>query len=394
MSHLKMKDLDLNDKTILIRVDFNVPIKDGKVLNDDRVKAVLPTIRLAAQSAKKIILMSHLGRPIEGEPINEQVEASLLPIAKHLSSLLGCDVPVIDNYLNAPELIEQNPAQTLLLENVRINEGEKSNLDSLARKYAELCDLFVMDAFGTAHRAQASTHGVARYAPVACAGPLLAAELQALEKSLSNPTRPLMAIVGGSKVSTKLQVLESLATKVDKLILGGGIANTFLAACGVNVGRSLYEKDFLESARKIMGLTFVPLPSDVVTAKSFSKEAMAEEKVLSDIEDDDIVMDVGPETRSHFSDLIREMNTVIWNGPLGVFEFPQFAKGTESIALAVAKSGGFSIAGGGETVTAIDHFSVRDKISYISTGGGAFLEYVQGIKLPAVQILEEKVIGM
>ena len=394
MSHLKMKDLDLNDKTILIRVDLNVPIKDGKVLNDDRVKAVLPTIRLAAQSAKKIILMSHLGRPIEGQPINEQVEASLLPIAKHLSSLLGCDVPVIDNYLNAPELIEQNPAQTLLLENVRINEGEKSNLDSLARKYAELCDLFVMDAFGTAHRAQASTHGVARYAPVACAGPLLAAELQALEKSLSNPTRPLMAIVGGSKVSTKLQVLESLATKVDKLILGGGIANTFLAACGVNVGRSLYEKDFLKSAREIMGLTFVPLPSDVVTAKSFSKEAMAEEKVLSDIEDDDIVMDVGPETRSHFSDLIREMNTVIWNGPLGVFEFPQFAKGTESIALAVAKSGGFSIAGGGETVTAIDHFSVRDKISYISTGGGAFLEYVQGIKLPAVQILEEKVIGM
>ena len=394
MSHLKMKDLDLNDKIILIRVDLNVPIKDGKVLNDDRVKAILPTIRLAAQSAKKIILMSHLGRPIEGESIDVQMEASLLPIAKHLSSLLGCDVPVIDNYLNAPELIEQNPAQTLLLENVRINEGEKSNLDSLARKYAELCDLFVMDAFGTAHRAQASTHGVARYAPVACAGPLLAAELQALEKSLSNPARPLMAIVGGSKVSTKLQVLESLATKVDKLILGGGIANTFLAACGVNVGRSLYEKDFLESARKIMGLTFVPLPSDVVTAKSFSKEAMAEEKVLSDIEDDDIVMDVGPETRSHFSDLIREMNTVIWNGPLGVFEFPQFAKGTESIASAVAESGGFSIAGGGETVTAIDHFSVRDKISYISTGGGAFLEYVQGIKLPAVQILEEKVIGM
>ena len=394
MSHLKMKDLDLNDKIILIRVDLNVPIKDGKVLNDDRVKAILPTIRLAAQSAKKDILMSHLGRPIEGESIDVQMEASLLPIAKHLSSLLGCDVPVIDNYLNAPELIEQNPAQTLLLENVRINKGEKSNLDSLARKYAELCDLFVMDAFGTAHRAQASTHGVARYAPVACAGPLLAAELQALEKSLSNPTRPLMAIVGGSKVSTKLQVLESLATKVDKLILGGGIANTFLAACGVNVGKSLYEKDFLESARKIMGLTFVPLPSDVVTAKSFSKEAMAEEKVLSDIEDDDIVMDVGPETRSHFSDLIREMNTVIWNGPLGVFEFPQFAKGTESIALAVAKSGGFSIAGGGETVTAIDHFSVRDKISYISTGGGAFLEYVQGIKLPAVQILEEKLIGI
>ncbi len=393
MSHLKMKDLDLNDKTILIRVDLNVPIKDGKVLNDDRVKAVLPTIRLAAQSAKKIILMSHLGRPIEGEPIDEQVEASLLPIAKHLSSLLGCDVPVIDNYLNAPELIEQNPAQTLLLENVRINAGEKSNLDSLARKYAELCDLFVMDAFGTAHRAQASTHGVARYAPVACAGPLLAAELQALEKSLSNPTRPLMAIVGGSKVSTKLHVLESLANKVDKLILGGGIANTFLAASGVNVGRSLYEKDFLESARKIMELTFVPLPSDVVTAKSFDKEAMAEEKVLSDIEDDDIIMDVGPETRSHFGDLIREMNTVIWNGPLGVFEFPQFAKGTESIALAVAKNEGFSVAGGGETVAAIDHFSVRDKISYISTGGGAFLEYVQGIKLPAVQILQEKVIG-
>jgi 3-phosphoglycerate kinase len=220
MSHLKMKDLDLNDKTILIRVDLNVPIKDGKVLNDDRVKAVLPTIRLAAKSAKKIILMSHLGRPIEGEPIDGQREASLLPVAKHLSSILGCDVPVIDNYLNAPELIEQNPAKTLLLENVRVNKGEKSNLDSLARKYAELCDLFVMDAFGTAHRAQASTHGVARYAPVACAGPLLAAELLALEKSLSNPTRPLMAIVGGSKVSTKLHVLESLATKVDKLFFG------------------------------------------------------------------------------------------------------------------------------------------------------------------------------
>ena len=391
MSHLQMKDLDLNDKTILIRVDLNVPIKDGKVLNDDRVKAVLPTIRLAAQSAKKIILMSHLGRPIEGEPIDEQMGASLLPIAKHLSTLLGCDVPLIDNYLNAPELIEHNPAQILLLENVRINKGEKSNSDSLAKKYAELCDLFVMDAFGTAHRAQASTHGVARYAPVACAGPHLAAELHALERSLSNPPRPLMAIVGGSKVSTKLHVLESLANKVDKLILGGGIANTFLAACDINVGRSLYEKDFLESARKIMESTFVPLPSDVATAKSFSKEAMAEEKVLSDIEDDDIIMDIGPETRSHFGDLIREMNTVIWNGPIGVFEFPQFAKGTESIALAVAKNGGFSIAGGGETVTAIDHFSVRDKISYISTGGGAFLEYVQGIKLPAVQVLEEKV---
>ena len=389
-----MKDLDLNDKTILIRVDLNVPIKDGKVLNDDRVKAVLPTIRLAARSAKKIILMSHLGRPVEGEPIDKQMGASLLPIAKHLSTLLGCDVPLIDNYLNAPKLIEHNPAQVLLLENVRVNKGEKSNLESLAKKYAELCDLFVMDAFGTAHRAQASTHGVARYAPVACAGPLLAAELHALERSLSNPPRPLMAIVGGSKVSTKLHVLESLANKVDKLILGGGIANTFLAACGVNVGRSLYEKDFLESARKIMELTSVPLPSDVATAKSFSKEAMAEEKVLSDIEDDDIVMDIGPETRRHFGDLIREMNTVIWNGPIGVFEFPQFAKGTESIALAVGKNGGFSIAGGGETVTAIDHFSVRDRISYISTGGGAFLEYVQGIKLPAVQILEEKVTGI
>ena len=394
MPHLKMKDLDLTNRTILIRVDLNVPIEDGKIINDDRIKAVLPTIRLAVPSAKKIIIMSHLGRPIEGKPIDEQMGASLLPIAKHLSMLLDCDVPLIDNYLNTPELIEQNPAQILLLENVRINKGEKSNLDSLAKKYADLCDLFVMDAFGTAHRAQASTHGAARYASLACAGPLLAAELHALEKSLSNPSRPLMAIVGGSKVSTKLHVLESLAHKVDKLILGGGIANTFLAACGVNVGRSLYEKDFLESARKIMELTFVPLPSDVVTAKSFNKDAMSEEKVLSDIEDDDIVMDVGPETRSYFVELIKEMNTVIWNGPLGVFEFPQFAKGTESIALAVAKNRGFSIAGGGETVTAIDHFSVRDKISYISTGGGAFLEYVQGIKLPAVQILEERVIGM
>ena len=389
MSLLRMENLDLVGKTVLIRVDLNVPISEGKVLNDNRLLAILPTIRVAMSTAGKIILMSHLGRPIEGKPINDQPDASLLPVAEHLSSLLSCNVPLIDKYLVSPELIKQNPAQILLLENVRINQGENANLDSLAKQYAKLCDVFVMDAFGTAHRAQASTHGVARYARAACAGPLLGKELDALEKSLFNPKRPFMAIVGGAKVSTKLTVLESLASKVDHLILGGGIANTFLAAFGFGVGKSLCERHLIETAIKIMDSTNVPLPIDVVTAKQFKEDAPAAIKMISEIEKDDIIMDIGPKTCGKFCELIKKMSTVIWNGPLGVFEFPEFSNGTQSIALAVAENEGYSVAGGGETVAAIDRFSVGDKISYISTGGGAFLEFVQGRELPAVKILEE-----
>ena len=394
MNLLRMEELDLAGKTVLIRADLNVPISEGKILNDNRILSTLPTITAAMSTARKIILMSHLGRPMEGKPINEQPDASLLPVAKHLSSVLSVNVPLINEYLISSEVIKQNPAKILLLENVRINQGENANLDSLAKQYAEFCDVFVMDAFGTAHRAQASTHGVARYAPIACAGPLLGKELDALEKSILNPKRPFMAIVGGAKVSTKLTVLESLASKVDHLILGGVIANTFLAALGFGVGKSLCERHLIDTAKKIMDSTNVPPPTDVVTAKEFKKDAPAAIKMISEIETDDIIMDVGPETCSKFCELIQKMNTIIWNGPLGVFEFPRFSNGTESIALAVAKNGGFSIAGGGETVTAIDRFSVGDKISYISTGGGAFLEYVQGSKLPAVQILETKSIGM
>ena len=389
MSLLRMENLDLAGKTVLIRVDLNVPISEDKVLNDNRLLAILPTIRVAMSTAGKIILMSHLGRPIEGKPINDQPDASLLPVAEHLSSLLSCNVPLIEKYLVSPELIKQNPAQILLLENVRINQGENANLDSLAKQYAKLCDVFVMDAFGTAHRAQASTHGVARYAPTACAGPLLGKELDALQKSLFNPKRPFMAIVGGAKVSTKLTVLESLASKVDHLILGGGIANTFLAAFGFGVGKSLCERHLIETAIKIMDSTNVPLPIDVVTAKQFKKDAPAAIKMISEIEKDDIIMDIGPKTCGKFCELIKKMSTVIWNGPLGVFEFPEFSNGTQSIALAVAENEGYSVAGGGETVAAIDRFSVGDKISYISTGGGAFLEFVQGRELPAVKILEE-----
>ncbi len=385
-----MEDLDLAGKTVLIRADLNVPIKDGQVINDNRIRAVLPTIKLAMDTAKKIIIMSHLGRPEEGRAISDQPDYTLLPVAKRLSTLLCCDVPLIDNYLIMPESILLNHSQILLLENVRINEGEKSNDDTLAIKYAELCDLFVMDAFGTAHRAQASTHGVAWHTPISCAGPLLAAELDALEKSLSSPKRPLMAIVGGAKVSTKLQVIDSLSRKVDQLIVGGGIANTFLAASGVNVGKSLCERELVGTAKKIMDSTNVPLPSDVVIAKDCHADSAPVIKTVSEIEDDDIILDIGPETSENFSNLIKNMRTIIWNGPMGVFEFPQFSAGTESLALAVARNDGFSIAGGGETVAAIDRFSVGNHVSYISTGGGAFLEYVQGNKLPSVQILKDK----
>jgi len=334
--------------------------------------------------------MSHLGRPEEGKPISKQPEFSLRPIANRLAELLACRVELIEDYLDKPDAVRNSDADIVLLENVRINSGEKANDDELATHYAKLCDVFVMDAFGTAHRAQASTHGVARHAPTACAGPLLARELQALECSLMKPKRPMLAIVGGAKVSSKLGVLNKLANKVDQLIVGGGIANTFLLASGFEVGQSLCEPEFVDTARMLMQRTNIPLPTDVVVAKKFSSDAEAHTKAVAEIEEDDFILDIGPETAMQLTNLISTMKTIIWNGPMGVFEVPQFAEGTVKIAQAVAGNKGFSIAGGGETIAAIDKFGVTETISYISTGGGAFLEYVQGEKLPGVQILEER----
>ncbi|PCJ27776.1 MAG: phosphoglycerate kinase [SAR86 cluster bacterium] len=389
MTFLRMNQIDLSGKRVLIREDLNVPIRNGVVENDTRIRAALPTIKLALSSGAKIILMSHLGRPKEGVAITEQAEFSLQAVADKLSDLLGCEVKLIQGYLENSDVINDD-ASVLLLENVRINIGEKANDDELAKHYASLCEVFVMDAFGTAHRAQASTHGVAKYADVACAGPLLASELDALERSLQNPERPMLAVVGGAKVSSKLEVLKNLSTKVDQLIVGGGIANTFLAANGVNVGRSLFEPDLVPLAAELMLQTSIPLPTDVVVAKEFSATAQASTKFVADIEDDDMILDIGPETATVFANLVSKMKTIIWNGPLGVFEFDQFANGTQTIARAIADNHGFSIAGGGETISAIDKFSVTQDISYISTGGGAFLEYVQGAVLPAVQILEDR----
>ena len=391
MKFLKMEDLDLAEKRVLIREDFNVPINNGKILNDARIKAALPTIKLAQSSARTIILMSHLGRPSEGEPISEQSELSLAPIARYLSVLLDCQVTLISDYLNASNFLDQSGPGIFMLENVRINSGEKSNEDLLGRGYADLCDVFVMDAFGTAHRAQASTYGVAKHAKIACAGPLLSKELDALGKAFTSPRRPLLSIVGGSKVSTKLEVLKTLSDKVDQLIVGGGIANTFLFAAGENIGKSLYEPDLAETAKYLMNATDIPLPLDVVTAKEFSVDAKSKIKLISEIESDDYILDIGPQTAGKFSQLIGTMETIIWNGPVGVFEFPQFSRGTSAIAVAVAENAGFSLAGGGETIAAIEKFGVTDQISYISTGGGAFLEYIQGIELPAVKILKERV---
>ena len=390
MTFLKMENLNLADKRVLIREDFNVPINNGKILNDARIQAALPTIKSAQSSARSIMLMSHLGRPSEGEPISGQSELSLAPIARYLSVLLDTQVPLISEYVNTPDIIEQSATGIFMLENVRINPGEKSNEDLLGRYYADLCDVFVMDAFGTAHRAQASTYGVAKHAKVACAGPLLSKELDALGKAFTDPRRPLLAIVGGSKVSTKLQVLKTLSEKVDQLIVGGGIANTFLFAAGVNIGKSLYEPDLAETAKCLMSATDIPLPLDVVTAKEFSGDAKSSIKLTSEIESDDYILDIGPQTAEKFSQLIGAMETTIWNGPVGVFEFPQFSKGTSAIAFAIAENDGFSLVGGGETIAAIEKFGVADRISYISTGGGAFLEYIQGIELPAVKILKEK----
>lgn len=391
MKFERMEDLTLTDKRVLIREDLNVPVKDGVVGNDTRIRAALPTIKLALERGARVVVMSHLGRPEEGVPASDQLQFSLAPVAEHMSKLLGVTVNLQSDYLQGEALPEDSPVT--LLENVRMNVGEGKNDDALAQRYAALCDVFVMDAFGTAHRAQASTHGVAKFAPIACAGPLLAGELDALQKALLKPERPMLAIVGGAKVSSKLEVLKSLATKVDHLIVGGGIANTFLAASGVDVGKSLCEEELIPLAKELMAQTSIPLPIDVVVAKEFSADAEATTKLVSELADDDMILDVGPQTSAMFAETIAAMKTIIWNGPVGVFEIPQFAKGTESIAKAVAANTGFSISGGGETIAAIDTFGVTDSISYISTGGGAFLEFVQGEVLPAVDILLKRAAG-
>ena len=384
-----MDQQNLEGKRILIREDLNVAINDGVISNDTRIRAALPTIEMARAAGAEVILMSHLGRPVEAKPIEEQDDFSMQPVADRLAKLLDCDVQVNRDYLSTTPASRGHGSVTLL-ENVRINAGEKANDDVLAKSYAALCDVFVMDAFGTAHRAQASTHGVAKYALIACAGPLLASELDALERSLKNPERPMLAIVGGAKVSSKLEVLKNLSTEVDQLIVGGGIANTFLAAAGVNVGKSLFEPDLIDTAKALMESTSIPMPTDVVVAKEFDANAVAVTKLVIDIEDDDMILDIGPVTAAYFAEIIGNMKTIIWNGPVGVFEFEQFSNGTQAVAKAIADSAGFSIAGGGETIAAIDKYAITDKVSYISTGGGAFLEYVQGAVLPAVEILEQR----
>ena len=379
-----MTDLDLKDKRVLIREDLNVPIVNGKITSAARLKAAVPSVRHALDQGAQVILMSHLGTPKEGE-FSE--EFSLAPVADYLENLLGEKVVLINDW--ETELIP-SAHPLVMLENVRFNVGEKSNEDSLAKGYAKLCDIFVMDAFGTAHRAQASTHGVAKYAPVVCAGPLLHKELNALEQALADPAGPIVAIVGGSKVSTKLMVLESLADKVDQLIVGGGIANTFLAAAGKPVGKSLYETDLIPAAKALMLKANIPLPTDVVVGKEFSSSANAVVKSVDDVAEDDMIFDIGPESANHLAAMMKNMGTIIWNGPVGVFEFAQFGNGTEVLARAIAKSDAFSIAGGGDTLAAVDKYNISDQVSYISTGGGAFLEYVEGKQLPAVAILEQR----
>jgi phosphoglycerate kinase len=388
MSVIKMSDLDLAGKRVLIREDLNVPIKDGVVSSDARLRAALPTIKLALAAGAKVIVMSHLGRPTEGGSEAENAAYTLAPVANYLTAALGDDVPLVSDYLGADLDIETG--QMVLLENVRFNDGEKKDDEVLSKAYAALCDVFVMDAFGTAHRAQASTHGVAKFAPVACAGPLLAAELDSLAKALANPARPMVAIVGGSKVSTKLTVLESLSDIADQIIVGGGIANTFLAASGKPVGKSLYEEDLVANAKVLMAKCEIPVPADVVTGKAFSETAEATLKPACDVAEDDMIFDIGPETSAQLADIISKAKTIIWNGPVGVFEFDQFGNGTKALSQAIADSAGFSIAGGGDTLAAVDKYDIADKVSYISTGGGAFLEYVEGKTLPAVAILEAR----
>ena len=379
-----MTELDLASKRVLIREDLNVPIKEGQVTSDARIQAALPTIQQAIQAGAKVILMSHLGRPTEGE---YNPDFSMEPVAKHLSGLLGQPVRLEQSWTNG---IEMNDGEIVILENVRFNPGEKKNDDTLAKAYAKLCDIFVMDAFGTAHRAQASTYGVSKYAPVACAGPLLENELNALEKALAAPTPPVAAIVGGSKVSTKLMVLETLSDRVDQLIVGGGIANTFLAAAGKPVGKSLFELDLIPAAQALMKKVNIPLPTDVVVGKAFSETTEATIKSVDDVEEDDMIFDIGPDSSAKLAELLQLMGTIIWNGPVGVFEFDQFGEGTKTLSLAIAKSSAFSIAGGGDTLAAVDKYDIADQVSYISTGGGAFLEYVEGKELPAVTILQQR----
>ncbi|MBG23261.1 MAG: phosphoglycerate kinase [Idiomarinaceae bacterium] len=388
-SVITMDDLDLSDLRVLIREDLNVPIKDGKVTSDARLKAAIPTIQKALDAGAKVMVMSHLGRPEEGV---YDAQFSLQPVVDYLNEALSVPVKLSNDYLDG---VTAAKGEVLVFENVRFNAGEKKNDDALAQKLAALCDVFVMDAFGTAHRAQASTHGVAKYADVACAGPLLAAELEALGKALANPARPLVAIVGGSKVSTKLTVLESLSGVVDQLIVGGGIANTFIAASGHAVGKSLYEADLQDEAQRLIAAAKakggdIPVPTDVVTGKAFSAEATAETKAVDQVADDDMIFDIGPETAAAFAKILQNAGTIVWNGPVGVFEFDQFGAGTKALAEAIAESSAFSIAGGGDTLAAIDKYGIADKISYISTGGGAFLEFLEGKKLPAVAILEER----
>ncbi len=384
MTVLKMTDLDLQGKRVLIREDLNVPVKDGAVKSDARILASLPTIKLALEKGAAVLVCSHLGRPEEGVYSEED---SLKPVADYLSKALGREVPLVKDYLDG---VEVKPGELVLLENVRFNKGEKKNTDELAQKYAALCDVFVMDAFGTAHRAQGSTHGVAKFAKVACAGPLLAAELEALGKALDKPARPMVAIVAGSKVSTKLDVLTSLADICDQLIVGGGIANTFLAAAGYKVGKSLHEADLLDTAKAIAAKVAVPLPVDVVVAKEFAESAEATVKAIGDVADDDMILDIGPKTAAMFGEMLKASQTILWNGPVGVFEFDQFGNGTKVLAQAIAQSPAFSIAGGGDTLAAIDKYGVAEQISYISTGGGAFLEFVEGKVLPAVEVLEQR----
>ena len=384
MTVLKMTDLDLQGKRVLIREDLNVPVKDGVVTSDARILAALPTIKLALEKGAAVMVCSHLGRPTEGE---FSAENSLKPVAEYLSKALGREVPLVSDYLNGVEI---KAGDIVLFENVRFNKGEKKNADELAKQYAALCDVFVMDAFGTAHRAEGSTHGVAKFAKVAAAGPLLAAELDALGKALGAPAKPMAAIVAGSKVSTKLEVLNSLSQICDLLIVGGGIANTFLAAAGHPVGKSLYEPDLLDTARAIAAKVNVPLPTDVVVAKEFAESAVATVKLIADVAGDDMILDIGPQTAAHFAELLKSSNTILWNGPVGVFEFAQFAEGTRVLGQAIADAEGFSIAGGGDTLAAIAKYELTDKISYISTGGGAFLEFLEGKTLPAVAILGER----
>lgn len=390
MPILKLTDLDLVGKRVLIRQDLNVPVKDGVVASDQRIKASLPAIRHCIDAGAQLMIMSHLGRPEEGKA---EAQFSLQPVADYLARALGQGVPLVSDYLEqAPAM---NDGDVVLLENVRFNPGEKANDEGLSRQYAALCDIYAMDAFGTAHRAQASTHGAGNYAPLACAGPLLAGELDALGRALNRPRSPVVAIVGGSKVSTKLTVLESLSGIVDQLIPGGGIANTFIAAAGYKVGKSLVETDLITEAQRLVEQARakggeIPIPTDVVCGKEFSESARATVKAVSEVEDDDMIFDIGPQTAAQFATILQQAATIVWNGPVGVFEFDQFGEGTKTLSQAIAASPAFSIAGGGDTLAAVDKYGIAQQVSYISTGGGAFLEFLEGKKLPAVAMLEQR----